>query len=247
MKALIIEDEIPSSRRLARKLTEQNVEVVAELSSVKSAISWLRKNEHPTVFFVDIKLGDGLIFEIFNTVETSSYIVFTTAYDMYALQAFNYKSIAYLLKPITTEKLQEAIAKVKNFHPIPNRVEEVQQFMQYSKETAFKESFVVKFGRKIKIIKLAEIVCFYSEHNTTFIHTKNSQSFPVDYSLSHLETVLPTQMFCRANRKFIIHKNYIDDIINYTNSRLQLHLQNFDTQEIIVSRERVKDFKNWLN
>ncbi|WP_298521011.1 LytTR family DNA-binding domain-containing protein [uncultured Kordia sp.] len=247
MKALIIEDEIPSSRRLARKLMEQQVEVVAELSSVKSAISWLRNNEHPTVFFVDIKLGDGLIFEIFKAVKTSSYIVFTTAYDMYALQAFDYKSIAYLLKPISTEKLQEAIAKVKNFHPIPNQVEEVQNFIQYSKETAYKESFVVKVGRKIKIIKLAEIVCFYSEHNTTFIHTKNNQSFPVDYSLSHLETVLPTTTFNRVNRKFIVHKSCIQDIVSYTNSRLQIKLNNFKEQEIIVSRERVKDFKNWLN
>ncbi|MGH1387614.1 LytR/AlgR family response regulator transcription factor [Kordia sp.] len=247
MKALIIEDEIPSSRRLARKLNEAEVEVVAELSSVNGAISWLRKNEHPAVFFVDIKLGDGLIFDIFKEVEISSYIVFTTAYDMYALQAFNYKSIAYLLKPITSEKLQETIAKVQSFQSIPNQLEEIQQLVHYAKETTSKESFVVKIGRKIKIIKLEEIVCFYSEHNTTFIHTKNDQSFPIDYSLSHLETVLPITTFNRVNRKFIVHKSYIQDIVSYTNSRLQIKLHHFNEQEIIVSRERVKDFKNWLN
>ncbi|MEM6721586.1 MAG: LytTR family DNA-binding domain-containing protein [Bacteroidota bacterium] len=196
---------------------------------------------------MDIKLGDGLIFEIFNEVEIASYIIFTTAYDMYALQAFNYKSIAYLLKPITTEKLQEAIAKVKNFYPIPNRMEEVQQLIQYSKESTSKESFVVKIGRRIKMIKLSEIVCFYSEHNTTFIQTKNNQSYPIDYSLSHLETVLPTVLFNRVNRKFILHKSCIKDIISYTNSRLQIKLHNYNEQDIIVSRERVKDFKKWLN
>jgi DNA-binding LytR/AlgR family response regulator len=247
MKALIIEDEIPSSRRLARKLMEQQVEVVAELSSVQNAISWLRKNEHPTVFFVDIKLGDGLIFEIFEAVEITSYIIFTTAYDMYALQAFDYKSVAYLLKPITTEKLKEAIEKVKNFHPMPNRIEEIKQFVQNSKETTIKDSFVVKFGHKIKLVKLAEIICFYSQHNTTFMCTQSNQCFPVDYSLSHLETLLPEKTCKRVNRKFIVHKPFIKEMISYTNSRLKIQLHNYNEQEIIVSRERVKDFKSWLN
>jgi DNA-binding LytR/AlgR family response regulator len=247
MKALIIEDEIPSSRRLARKLMEQEVEVVVELSSIQNAISWLRKNEHPTVFFVDIKLGDGLIFEVFDKIEISSYIIFTTAYDMYALQAFDYKSVAYLLKPITTEKLKEAIEKVKNFHPMPNRLEELKQFVQNNKEKNTKDSFVVKFGPKIKLIKLSEISCFYSQHNTTFICTKANQCFPVDYSLSHLETILPTATCKRVNRKFIIHKPFIKDIVSYTNSRLQIKLNQYKEQDIIVSRERVKDFKNWLN
>lgn len=247
MKALIIEDEIPSSRRLARKLTESEVEVVVELSSVRQAISWLKNNEHPTVFFVDIQLGDGLVFEIFKEVPITSYIIFTTAYDMYALKAFEYKSIAYLLKPITTEKLAEAIAKVKSFQPISNRMNELEQLVQNSKETTLKDSFVVKIGRKIKIIKLAEIVCFYSEHNTTFIHTKNDQSFPIDYSISNLETLVPKQLFIRVNRKFMLHKICIKEIISYTNSRLQIQLNNFNEQEIIVSRERVKDFKKWLN
>lgn len=247
MKALLIEDEIPSSRRLARKLTEVNVEVVVELSSVQQAISWLRNNEHPEVFFVDIQLGDGLVFEIFKEVPISSFIIFTTAYDMYALKAFDYKSIAYLLKPITTEKLVETIAKVKGFQAIPNQVEEIQQLIQYSKETSIKDNFVVKVGRKIKIIKLPEIVCFYSEHNTTFIHTTNNQSFPIDYSLSYLETVLPKQLFFRVNRKFTIHKTFIERMESYANSRLKISMQQYTEQEIIVSRERVKDFKNWLN
>lgn len=246
MKALIIEDEIPSSRRLARKLTQENVEVVAELSSIQQAISWLRNNEHPEVFFVDIQLGDGLVFEIFKEVTITSYIVFTTAYDMYALQAFEYKSIAYLLKPITTKKLQEAITKVKSFQVISNRMEEIQQLVQNANEKAVKDNFVVKVGRKIKIIKLAEITCFYSEHNTTFIHTKNNQSFPIDYSLMYLETVLPKQAFFRVNRKFTIHKTFIERMESYTNSRLKINLQQYTEQEIIVSRERVKDFKNWL-
>jgi len=199
------------------------------------------------VFFVDIQLGDGLVFEIFKEILVSSYIIFTTAYDMYALQAFEYKSIAYLLKPITTEKLMQAIAKVEIFKAIPNRMEEIQQLMQHADETTSKNSFAVKVGRKIKIIKLPEIVCFYSEHNTTFIQTTNNQSFPIDYSLSYLETVLPKQIFNRVNRKFIVHKTFIRDISNYTNSRLQINLNQYAEQEIIVSRERVKDFKNWLN
>lgn len=247
MRALIIEDEIPSSRRLARKLTEEKVEVVAELSSVQQAISWLRNHKHPEVFFVDIQLGDGLVFEIFKEIETTSFIIFTTAYDMYALQAFSYKSIAYLLKPITTEKLQEAIAKVESFHAIPNRLEEIQQFIQHTDKTAVKDSFVVKIGRKIKLIKLSEIVCFYSEHNTTFIQTTNNQSFPIDYSLQYLETVVPQSLFFRVNRKFIIHKSFIERAETYVNSRLQVVLNLYTAQEIIVSRERVKDFKNWLN
>ncbi|WP_046759350.1 LytR/AlgR family response regulator transcription factor, partial [Kordia jejudonensis] len=224
MKALLIEDEIPSSRRLTRKLTAENVEVVAELSSVQQAISWLRRNEHPEVFFVDIQLGDGLVFEIFKEIHITSYIIFTTAYDVYALQAFNYKSIAYLLKPITTEKLQEAIAKVKSFHAVSNRIEEIQQLITHAKETSVKNSFAVKIGRRIKIIKLPEIVCFYSEHNTTFIQTTNNQCFPIDYSLTYLETVLPKQLFYRVNRKFTIHKTFIERMESYTNSRLQIKL-----------------------
>tara|TARA_R110002096_G_scaffold179800_5_gene356853 strand:- start:133 stop:873 length:741 start_codon:yes stop_codon:yes gene_type:complete len=246
MKAIIIEDELPSARRLERLLQDFNIEIVATLNSVKSSILWFQKNTHPNLIFLDVQLSDGLCFEIFKEVRISSKIIFTTAFSNYSIKAFDYNSVSYLLKPINKEKLEEAIFKAQKLQQKETDFEQFKKLISNYKTENYKESFTVKVGKKIKIIKVDDICCFYSFENATYLNT-DSVNYVINHSLTSLENDLNPALFFRVNRTFIIHKNAIKDIITYSNSRLKLILHSYNEQEIIVSRERVKDFKNWID
>tara|TARA_B110001469_G_scaffold126148_1_gene143052 strand:- start:3160 stop:3915 length:756 start_codon:yes stop_codon:yes gene_type:complete len=251
MKVLIIEDEKPAARRLSRMLA--NIGVVADvmLHSVEESINWFQVNKHPDLIFLDIQLSDGLSFEIFEEIEVKSAIIFTTAYDEYALKAFKLKSIDYLLKPIDDDELKVAVAKFKNqqktFSDIKVSIDDIRKLLINPVDRKFKKRFSIKIGQHIKIIHVDEIECFYSENKATYIHTKENRSYLLDHSLEHWSEHLDPEYFFRVNRTFIVHINAIKDIISYTNSRLKLILQTYTTSEIIVSRERVKAFKNWVD
>ena len=246
MKVVIIEDELPSARRLERMLSNFTIEILATLQSVKQAVKWLQNNTHPDLIFLDVQLSDGLSFEIFSQVETTSKIIFTTAFSDYSIKAFDYDSISYLLKPIKEKELEKALLKAKEKISVKNDFNKLKQLFTNYKVERYKESFAVKNGTKIKIINIDEVCCFYSSENATFIKT-NSFTGIINYSLSSLENELNPDQFFRVNRTFIVNIGAIKDIVSYTNSRLELKLNSYNETEIIVSRERVKDFKNWID
>lgn len=250
MNVLIIEDEKPAARRLARLLSELNVEVSTMLHSVEEAVEWFQKNEHPDLIFLDIQLSDGLSFEIFDVVEVRSAIIFTTAYDEYALQAFKLNSIDYLLKPIDDEELESAVKKYQNLKPDRSQIvldfDDVKKFLVNPLEREYKKRFTIRLGQHLKIINADEIECFYSENKGTYAATKEGRNYLLDTTLENLENELSPQIFFRVSRKFYVNINHIKDIVSYTNSRLSIKLNRFNEQEIIVSRERVRDFKLWL-
>lgn len=250
MNVIIIEDEQPSARRLKRMLEKQHVHVGQMLASVEEAIDWFQNNAHPDLIFLDIQLSDGLSFNIFDAVAIKSAIIFTTAFDEYALQAFKLNSIDYLLKPIDEEELQTAVEKYKSFKPESQRLsfdfDEIKKLLVNPLEREYKKRFTTKIGQHIKMIPIDEIECFYSENKGTYAHTINGRDYLLDTTLEQLENELSPEDFFRVNRKFYISINAIKDIISYTNSRLQIKLSSYDQNEIIVARERVKDFKFWL-
>ncbi|GAB5474296.1 MAG: LytTR family DNA-binding domain-containing protein [Maribacter sp.] len=250
MNVIIIEDEKPAARRLGRLLAELDVEVSVMLHSVEEAINWFNNNPHPDLIFLDIQLSDGLSFEIFDEVEVKSAIIFTTAYDEYALQAFKLNSIDYLLKPIDDEELEQAVKKYRALKPQAQKLaldfEDIKKLLINPLEREHKKRFTVKVGQHLKIINADEVECFYSENKGTYAATSDGRNYLLDTTLENLETELDPKIFFRVSRKFYVSITHIKDIISYTNSRLQIKLNNFSEQEIIVSRERVRDFKLWL-
>lgn len=250
MKIIIIEDEKPSARRLQRMLSEINIEAQAMLHSVDEAVQWFQNNEHPDLILLDIQLSDGLSFEIFEQVEVNSAIIFTTAYDEYALKAFKLNSIDYLLKPIDGEELESAINKFKINQSAPNNLqvdlEQIKKLLVNPLDKNYKKRFTIKIGQHLKIISVDDIECFYSENKGTYIFTSDNRDYLIDSSLEQLDSSLEPVKFFRVNRKFYVNIRAIKDIISYTNSRLKVILNTFSDHEIIVSREKVKDFKNWL-
>lgn len=250
MKAIIIEDEKPAARRLQRLLSELEVNVATMLHSVEESIEWFQGNEHPDLIFLDIQLSDGLSFEIFDVIEIKSAIIFTTAYDEYALQAFKLNSIDYLLKPIDDEELEKAVRQYRETRPEKEQVavdfEDIKKLLVNPLEREYKMRFTAKVGQHIKIINADEVECFYSENKGTYAATSDGRNYLLDTTLENLENELSPKTFFRVSRKFYVNINHIKDIISYTNSRLQIKLNTFKEQDVIVSRERVKDFKLWL-
>lgn len=250
MKALIIEDEKPSARRLSRLLEARKIEVCQMLHSVAESIAWFNANTAPDLIFLDIQLSDGLSFEIFDQVTVRSPIIFTTAYDEYALQAFKLNSIDYLLKPIDEEELEAALTKYRtlgsNNAEVRIDFEDIRKLLVNPVEREYKNRFTARVGQHIKIIPTDEVECFYSENKGTYAATTEGRSYLIDTTLEQLEEELSPEHFFRVSRKFYVQVDHIADIIAYSNSRLKVKLNRFNEQEIIVSRERVKDFKLWL-
>jgi len=251
MRIIIIEDEKPAARRLDRMLQKIGFTADAMLHSVEESLAWFGENKHPDLIFLDIQLSDGLSFEIFETIAIKSAIIFTTAYDEYALQAFKLNSIDYLLKPIDSEDLNKAVIKYKERIPSNQNMsidfDDIKKLLINPIEREYKKRFTVRIGQHLKMINIDTIECFYSENKGTYIHTTEGRDYLIDMTLEQLETELEPQIFFRSNRKFYININAIKDIVSYTNSRLQIKLQSFNDQEIIVSRERVRDFKDWID
>ena len=251
MTTIIIEDEKPAARLLQRKLEKLNIEVGVMLHSVEESIEWFSKNEHPDLIFLDIQLSDGLSFEIFEKIEIKSAVIFTTAYDEYALKAFKLNSIDYLLKPIDEDDLEISVSKFKTRFPKQNSpvnldFEQIKKMFQNPFDKNFKTRFTVKIGQHLKVISIDEIECFFSENKGTYIHTLDNRNYLIDTTLEVLEQELDSKNFFRISRKFIVPLKSIKEIVLYSNSRLKVILPTYKDDEVIVSREKVSDFKSWI-
>ena len=250
MNTIIIEDEKPSARRLSRLLADLGIAVMTMLHSVEESITWFQNNNHPDLIFLDIQLSDGLSFEIFEAVDIHSAIIFTTAFDEYALQAFKLNSIDYLLKPIDEDELEIAVKKFNTRIPAPQKMaldfDDIRRLLVDPLERDYKKRFTARVGQHLKIINADEVECFYSENKGTYAATSDGRNYLLDTTLENLESELQLNTFFRVSRKFYVNIDHIKDIVSYTNSRLEIKLNRFSEHEIIVSRERVRDFKLWL-
>ncbi len=251
MKTLLIEDEQPAVRRLEQLLREKRpgVEVLATIDSVEGAVRWLQQHPPPELIFMDIQLADGLSFDIFTQVELTSPVIFTTAYDQYTLRAFKVNSVDYLLKPIDPEELAAALEKFDRMfrQPVSYDLRLMQELLQSMTKPTYKERFLVKAGQQITYLPVADIRYFYSDEGLLFARTGEGKRHHLDYTLEQLEDVLDPQLFFRLNRKVIAHIDAIHRIEPYFNSRLILELRPKADFEVIVSRDRVNDFKGWLD
>lgn len=250
MNIIIIEDEKPAARLLQRKIEKLGFSTNQMLHSVEEAIEWFLKNTHPDLIFLDIQLSDGLSFEIFEKIDIKSAVIFTTAYDEYALRAFKLNSIDYLLKPIDEDDLETAITKFKIQQP----KQEIQQFdfeqikrmLVNPSEKTYKTRFTVKIGQHLKVITTDEIECFFSENKGTYIHTIDNRDYLIDAILEVVEAELNPKDFFRVSRKFMVPLKAIREIQVHSNSRLKVILPSYKADEVIVSREKVQEFKTWL-
>lgn len=252
MTTIIIEDEKPAARLLQRKLEKINISVDVMLHSVEEALDWFSKNVHPDLIFLDIQLSDGLSFEIFEKIDIKSAVIFTTAYDAYALKAFKLNSIDYLLKPIDEEDLELAVTKFKSRLPktessLQLDFEQIKKMIQNPFDKNYKNRFTVKIGQHLKVIAIEEIECFFSENKGTYLHTFDNRNYLIESTLELLEQDLDPKKFYRVSRKFIIPMQSIKEIVVYTNSRLKIILPTYKDEEVIVSREKVSDFKTWID
>ena len=250
MNIIIIEDEKPAARLLERKIEKLGYSITTLLHSVEESLLWFQNNSHPDLIFLDIQLSDGLSFEIFEKIDIKSAVIFTTAYDEYALRAFKLNSIDYLLKPIDEEELATAISKFENQFQV-NRVsnldfEAIKRMLVNPISKEYRKRFSVKIGQQIKVIDVAEIECLYSENKGTYIHTLDNRDYLIDSSLEVVEAELNPNDFFRISRKYIIPLQSVKEIQMYSNSRLKISLPTFKADEVIVARERVSDFKEWL-
>ena len=250
MNIIIIEDEKPAARLLQRKVEKLGLQVNTMLHSVEESIHWFNSNMHPDLIFLDIQLSDGLSFEIFENIDIKSAVIFTTAYDEYALRAFKLNSIDYLLKPIDEDDLETAINKFKSRNiAAPNLsldFEMIKKMLVNPIDRVYKKRFTIKMGQQLKMINIEEVECFYSENKGTYLHTIDNRDYLLDNTLEQLETELDPKDFYRVSRKFIIPMKGIKEIQLHSNSRLKVILPTYKDDEIIVARERVNDFKEWL-
>ncbi len=250
MNILIIEDEKPAARLLQRKIEKLGLPVHHLLHSVEESLRWFSTNPHPDLIFLDIQLSDGLSFEIFEKVDIKSAIIFTTAYDEYALRAFKLNSIDYLLKPIDEDDLEAAVNKFKNRSTVVSTsgldFDMIRRMLVNPLEKTYKKRFTIRMGQQLKMIEVADIECFYSENKGTYLHTFENRDYLLDTTLDQLEGELDPTDFIRVSRKFIIPMKAIKEINVYSNSRLKIILPTYKEDEVIVSRERVAGFREWL-
>ncbi len=248
MNCLIIEDEKVAAERLSGliKNYDQSIEILKIIQSVKNSVKWLNSNQAPDLIFMDIQLADGLSFEIFEQTIVKTPVIFTTAFDEYALKAFKVNSIDYLLKPIDQSELNSAIEKFKENNK-PNEIPtQVFDNILHSLTKNYKNKFVIKVGEHIKVFKTEDVQCFCSMEKYTFLQNNSGRDYAIDYTLDQLEDLLDPAKFFRINRKFIVSFSAISDIISYSNSRLKVKLNSNESNDLIISRKKIQDFKKWL-
>ncbi len=246
MNVIIIEDEKPAARLLSRKLEKLNITVSQMLHSVEESLKWFAENPQPDLIFLDIQLSDGLSFEIFEQFDIKSAVIFTTAYDEYALRAFKLNSVDYLLKPIDPTELEKAVQKYKERTQNKSLDLNWVKNMFGTNQKSYKERFSVKIGQQLKIINTSDVECFFSENKGTYIHTSENRNYLIDSTLEQVEEELNPKDFFRVSRKFVVSLKAIKEIQVYSNSRLKVILNTYKEDEVIVSRERVSDFKSWI-
>jgi DNA-binding LytR/AlgR family response regulator len=250
MKAIIIEDEILSAEHLTMLLKKIDVDIAVfqYMDTVKATVNAFKSGLQCDLIFMDIHLADGNAFEIFSQINIETPIIFTTAYDNYAIQAFKKNSVDYLLKPVSFQDLKFSIDKFKSQHESNNnRLYETLARTYKKLNEQYKTRFIVKTGETINTIQTHDILHFESYESYSYLINKQGKRYIIEYSLDQLEKLLPPQDFFRINRKIIIHIQVIEKVISHFNSRLLVIAAKLEGDAQIVSRERVIDFKNWLN
>jgi len=253
MNVVIIEDETPAAEKLERYLKrfDESIKVLTILQSVKASVEWFSENlENVDLIFMDIQLLDGLSFAIFDEVEITKPIIFTTAFDEYALKAFEVNSIAYLLKPITMPDLSSAMEKLNLLQESTNEENLIDLkaiLTGISNTKQYKSRFMVKIGEHIRSVTTDQILFFYADGRNAYIATDQGRRLIIDHKLEDLEKLLDPKKFFRVNRTYIMNISSITDVILYTNSRLRIVTETKVDKEIIVSREKVQSFKQWFD
>ena len=252
MNVVIIEDELQATQRLENLIRsiEPDVVVLDRIDTVKRAVEWFNQNQSPDLVFMDIQLADGISFMIFEQCKVKAPVVFTTAYDEYALKAFKVNSIDYILKPVDRDELKASFEKYRDLRSNDNHTETIlnnigEAMKMLTKK--FKTRFVIKVGEHLRTVEVNDIQYFYSQEKATFCVTEDKRHLVLDYTLEQLEDMVDPSLFYRINRKYLVSSDAIQDIISYTNSRLKLKLHASLDQDIIVARERVQEFKVWLD
>lgn len=253
MKVLIVEDEVPAVERLKGLLLDYGgITVLGVLPSIESTIAWLQMHPLPDLIFLDIQLSDGLSFEIFKQTSVKCPVIFCTAYDQYALDAFQLHSIDYLLKPLHYDKLHKSLEKMKDIRQSfsapadPIQMNEIVNMIKKG-EANYKSRFMVKAGAKIKAIKTDDIAYFYSHNKLSLLVTTQGEKFPIDYALDELIHMLNPSLFFHVNRKLVIHIDAAKEIHPYFKGRLKLILHPPIDEEVIVSSQKTPAFKDWLD
>lgn len=246
MNVVILEDENRAANHLQRLIASAapEMKVISVFETVRDSVEFLKTNPAISLVFSDVQLADGLCFEIFKQVELPCPIIFTTAYDTYAIEAFNTNGIDYLLKPVEEERLKQAIQKVKKLSQKMD-LHKLVNLMVPQKKT--KSRFMVKVGEKIRSIPIADILLFHSFEKATYLHTTSNRDYIIDYSLDELQILVDEGLFFRINRKYIVSIEACSQMYAWSNSRLKLHIEGVDDSHIVVAREKVQEFKLWLD
>ena len=260
MRIIIIEDEDLAAEGLSISLkkVDKTIEIIAILDSVKTAVGWFQNNPAPDLAFFDIQLADGVSFEIFEKTAVNCPVIFTTAYDEYALRAFKVNSIDYLLKPVSVSDLSNAFEKWQllkgNTKTTPPQYfddtamrQMMQMMTQRISTPQYKTRFMVKIGEHLQAFAVEDIEYFYGENKTVWLRHRNGRKYVIDYTLEQLEDMLDPMRYFRINRKYITSIESITNVTSYSNSRLKIQLKEPpDKEDILISREKVETFKNWL-
>jgi DNA-binding LytR/AlgR family response regulator len=248
MNIIIIEDELPAYRRLAKMILEvrPSAVITAHMDSIAAVTGWMAGNAPPHLVFCDIHLADGSAFDLLRTTEIPAPIIFTTAYDQYALDAFKTNSIAYLLKPVKKEELEAAIDKIERLDTIFNKHRPDLSTAEAIDEQPYRTRFMVRFGEHIKALMAADIAYCYSEHKCTYARTADGRTYPMDFNLDALEQYLDPKSFFRLNRQYLVHINAIGEMKTHTKARVIVQLNPAVKEMPVVSSERAPDFKQWL-
>ena len=251
MNILIIEDEEPAVQRLKKIFLEIEPEskILDVLVSVRSAIEWFKTHAAPDIILLDINLADGSSFEIFSVINVESPIIFITAFDEFAIQAFKLNSVEYLLKPVKKEELVAAINKYKKLHSNNSSLPDLKMLIDtiQKKQEPFKKRFLIRYGEHIKAIDTEQVAYFYTEEKINFLKTKDGHTYPVEYNLDKLETMLDPDRFFRINRQFIISIDSIVEMFSFSKSRVKVNLKPAIKMDTVVSTERSPHFKEWLS
>lgn len=252
MDIIIIEDEELAAIRLESMIMkiDPTIRVLAKLESVEESVAWLNNNEDPDLIFLDIHLEDGLSFSIFDQVQVKSPIIFTTAFDEYAIKAFRLKSVDYLLKPVTLEELERSIQKYRQWINVPEAnpvdMQALYQIIR-QREPEYRSRFSIVAGQKIKTISIDDVAYFHADEGIVCLVTDKKAKYPLDFSLDQLSEQLDPKQFFRINRQFIVKLSAIENIHVYPKSKLQVELHPSPNNEVFVSLDKVTRFKDWLN
>lgn len=254
MNVLIVEDEIKTARSLQKYLVElrPDITILALLQSVEESIDFLQTHEAPDLIFMDIELADGSSFDIFKETEVTSLIIFCTAYNQYALDAFKVNSIDYILKPFDKQMVSDALNKVDNLiQTLQKNTPDIQMLaslIQQSTSTpSYKKSFLVFHKHKYIPVQVHDIACFYVNNNTTCMYTFSGEQHPLDYSLDQLQQLLDDKIWYRANRQFLIPFSAIKEVEHYFARKLLVQLTIASPEKIIISKARASHFMQWMN